>query len=90
MDVNGVEEDLCRVCRDGVSEGPLFHPCACSGSIRWVHEACLDGWLSVTGRSKCELCNETLHYTKGQFSLARRSPRLDCALALSPIRCRSR
>ena len=33
---------ICRVCRsEGTIEDPLFHPCKCSGSIKWVHE----GWF---------------------------------------------
>jgi E3 ubiquitin-protein ligase DOA10 len=30
---------ICRVCRcEGSAEQPLFHPCKCSGSIRYVHQ----------------------------------------------------
>ncbi|CAG8465430.1 2336_t:CDS:2 [Ambispora gerdemannii] len=32
-------EDVCRVCRcEGTEEQPLFHPCKCAGSIRFVHQ----------------------------------------------------
>lgn len=32
-------EEICRVCRsEGTVEEPLFHPCKCSGSIRFVHQ----------------------------------------------------
>lgn len=27
----------CRICRGGTEVGELFHPCKCSGSVRWVH-----------------------------------------------------
>lgn len=31
--------DICRVCRlEGTSEQPLFYPCRCSGSIKYVHQ----------------------------------------------------
>lgn len=31
--------EICRVCRgEGSPEQPLRHPCACAGSIRFVHE----------------------------------------------------
>ena len=45
------DKDICRICRCGSEVGPLFHPCACSGSIRHVHEECLEEWLrhSYTG-----------------------------------------
>jgi len=55
---------LCRICHDcGDSEeaGLLISPCLCDGSMRWVHQNCLDQWrvqkISLTGReSACELC----------------------------------
>jgi hypothetical protein len=31
--------EICRVCRsEGSPEQPLYHPCKCSGSIRFVHQ----------------------------------------------------
>ena len=39
--------DICRVCRSGPSPGkPLFHPCLCTGSIKFVHQ---DLYVSVLG-----------------------------------------
>ncbi len=33
------EADTCRICRgEGTTEEPLFHPCRCSGSIKFVHQ----------------------------------------------------
>ena len=40
-DDDGVNE--CRICRD--EEGPLIAPCACDGSIKYCHLACLLEWL---------------------------------------------
>ncbi len=37
---------MCRVCRgEGTLEQPLFYPCLCSGSIRYIHQDCLVEWL---------------------------------------------
>ncbi|KAL8287429.1 hypothetical protein RQP46_003287 [Phenoliferia psychrophenolica] len=58
------DEDVCRVCRSGVEDGPLFYPCQCTGSIRYVHEPCLNEWLARSKKTKCELCNTPLAYTK--------------------------
>jgi len=46
----------CRICFE--SEGTLYHPCKCDGSIKHVHEACLDRWIQTRHQSKdeCELC----------------------------------
>lgn len=31
--------DICRVCRgEATAEQPLFYPCLCSGSIKYVHQ----------------------------------------------------
>ncbi|CAJ0923381.1 20874_t:CDS:2 [Entrophospora sp. SA101] len=41
-----MDEDVCRVCRTESSvDHPLFYPCKCSGSIRYVHQDCLTKWL---------------------------------------------
>lgn len=33
------EMPLCRICRGEATElEPLFHPCKCSGSIKYVHQ----------------------------------------------------
>ena len=33
------EQDTCRICRgEGSDSEPLFYPCKCSGSIKFVHQ----------------------------------------------------
>lgn len=53
------EEDdgcVCRICRMPAEVGtPLFHPCRCSGSIKYVHEPCLIRWLEHSGKAACEV-----------------------------------
>ncbi|KAI3883304.1 hypothetical protein MKX03_008175 [Papaver bracteatum] len=40
------DEEICRICTNpGDSENPLRQPCACSGSIKFVHQDCLLQWL---------------------------------------------
>jgi hypothetical protein len=61
------EEKVCRMCHcEGSVERPLFYPCKCSGSIRYVHQDCLLKWLKVknkfSGTCRCELCGEELHF----------------------------
>ena len=47
------EPDHCRICRsEGSREEPLFHPCKCSGSIKFVHQ----DWYAIfplTGSPPC-------------------------------------
>lgn len=50
--------DICRVCRiAGDDDQPLFHPCLCTGSIKYVHQNCLLEWLKYSKKDVCELCN---------------------------------
>lgn len=40
------DENVCRICRGPAeTDNPLFHPCKCSGSIRYVHDQCLSKWI---------------------------------------------
>ena len=39
---------ICRICRGIHTENkPLYHPCQCSGSIKYIHQQCLEEWLEV-------------------------------------------
>lgn len=57
--------DTCRICRgEGSEEEPLFYPCKCSGSIKFVHQNCLMEWLSHSQKKHCELCKTPFRFTK--------------------------
>ncbi|KAK9368073.1 hypothetical protein V1509DRAFT_624187 [Lipomyces kononenkoae] len=60
------EVDTCRICRgEGTPEEPLYHPCKCSGSIKYVHQDCLMEWLQHSQRKQaCELCKTPFKFTK--------------------------
>lgn len=77
METSSGEEGVCRVCRAGVEEGVLMHPCLCKGSIREVHEQCLIQWLDKSKKNQCELCGAPLMFTKG-MSLLLRSSAVGC------------
>ncbi|KAI0883581.1 uncharacterized protein GGS22DRAFT_33339 [Annulohypoxylon maeteangense] len=60
-----VDPDTCRICRgEGTPEEPLFYPCKCSGSIKYVHQDCLMEWLSHSQKKHCELCKTPFRFTK--------------------------
>lgn len=49
--------DICRVCRcEATIERPLFYPCVCTGSIKYIHQECLVQWLKYSKKEYCELC----------------------------------
>lgn len=62
----GLEDmDTCRICHgEGTLEDPLFYPCKCSGSIKFVHQSCLVEWLAHSQKKHCELCKTPFRFTK--------------------------
>ncbi|KAL3515296.1 hypothetical protein ACH5RR_022198 [Cinchona calisaya] len=58
------EEDVCRICRNpGDAENPLRYPCACSGSIKFVHQDCLLQWLNHSNARTCEVCKHPFSFS---------------------------
>ncbi|XP_068787510.1 E3 ubiquitin-protein ligase MARCHF6 isoform X3 [Struthio camelus] len=58
------EADICRVCRsEGTPEKPLYHPCVCTGSIKFIHQECLVQWLKHSRKEYCELCKHRFAFT---------------------------
>ena len=56
--------DICRVCRcEATQDRPLFHPCICTGSIKYIHQDCLLQWLKYSKKEFCELCNHRFSFT---------------------------
>ncbi|XP_018323942.1 E3 ubiquitin-protein ligase MARCH6-like [Agrilus planipennis] len=64
MDSDLGNADICRVCRsEGMIERPLFHPCICTGSIKWIHQECLVQWMRYSRKEYCELCGYRFSFT---------------------------
>lgn len=67
---------FCRICHESNeptndmdldSCGRLIAPCLCDGSLKYVHEKCIQQWIEISQSRKCELCHfeyETRKYTK--------------------------
>ncbi|XP_062986098.1 uncharacterized protein LOC134401277 isoform X2 [Elgaria multicarinata webbii] len=52
-----ISEDACRICHcEGDDESPLITPCHCTGSLNFVHQACLQQWIKSSDTRCCELC----------------------------------
>mmetsp|Transcript_88208 Transcript_88208/g.248247 ORF Transcript_88208/g.248247 Transcript_88208/m.248247 type:complete len:319 (+) Transcript_88208:113-1069(+) len=63
----GRDERRCRIChepRASPETGPFSSPCLCDGSVRWVHEICLDRWrfALASDAARCELCGFVYRY----------------------------
>lgn len=49
--------DICRICHcEADTDLPLISPCYCAGSLRYVHQQCLQQWIKSSDTRCCELC----------------------------------
>lgn len=63
MDQDLSSADTCRVCcSEGGPDKPLFHPCICTGSIKWIHQECLVQWMRYSRKEYCELCGHRFSF----------------------------
>lgn len=63
MDSDSSGADFCRFCRsEASSDRPLFHPCICTGSIKWIHQECLVQWMRYSRKEICELCGHRFSF----------------------------
>ncbi|THH10343.1 hypothetical protein EW145_g1377 [Phellinidium pouzarii] len=59
------ELDTCRICSAPAEpDAPLFHPCKCSGTIRYIHQDCLTTWLAHSKKKTCDVCKFKYSFTK--------------------------
>nr|CAG4648258.1 EOG090X0DX7 [Moina brachiata]SVE93270.1 EOG090X0DX7 [Moina brachiata] len=50
-------QDICRICHcEAEHEAPLVSPCCCAGSLKYVHQGCLQRWVQSSDMKNCELC----------------------------------
>ncbi|KAI0642432.1 hypothetical protein C8Q79DRAFT_917921 [Trametes meyenii] len=57
--------DTCRICSAPAEpDQPLFHPCKCSGTIRYIHQDCLTEWLQHSKKKTCDVCKHPYSFTK--------------------------
>lgn len=50
------EEKICKVCQE-VDNEKLIAPCNCSGSVKYIHEACLEKWIRTSKNgTTCPTC----------------------------------
>ena len=55
------DEKRCRLCLEG-DDGPLVQPCACRGTAKFIHKACLEKWRRTSQREdaayRCGQCKD--------------------------------
>lgn len=60
------EENTCRICRgEATEEAPLFYPCKCRGSIKYIHQDCLEEWIKHSNKKDvaCDICHQKYKFT---------------------------
>lgn len=56
--------DMCRICHCIAEDSEtLISPCDCCGSMKWVHQKCLQKWVKSRDAKKCELCGFPFNMT---------------------------
>ena len=63
--VQGEGLPCCRICfetAETAETGRLFSPCKCTGSMRFVHVACLNSWRAASCNDKSYYRCDACHY----------------------------
>ncbi|KAJ8023126.1 E3 ubiquitin-protein ligase MARCH8 [Holothuria leucospilota] len=56
--LKSIEGEICRICHCEAEESrPLIEPCLCLGSLKYVHQECLQKWIKSSNTQNCELCH---------------------------------
>jgi len=65
LSLTSLAVDVCRICHCEAEPGsaPLISPCACSGTLRYVHQSCLQQWIKSANTKSCELCKLNFQMT---------------------------
>ncbi|KAI0085732.1 hypothetical protein BDY19DRAFT_964078 [Irpex rosettiformis] len=59
------DQDTCRICSGPAEpDQPLFYPCKCSGTIRYIHQECLTTWLAHSKKKTCDVCKHPYSFQK--------------------------
>jgi len=48
----------CRICYETDPDGELLSVCGCTGSLALVHKECIEKWIRISKRKKCEICHQ--------------------------------
>jgi hypothetical protein len=51
---------FCRICLE--ENEPFISPCRCRGTTQYVHQHCMERWLSTNKRTQCEVCHYTFRF----------------------------
>ena len=71
------EEERCRLCLEGIVDGPLVQPCACRGSAKLAHKHCLNKWRRESPKEDAAYrCGQCMDEYRDALSIVLLSARL--------------
>ena len=77
MEGHEAEEKRCRLCYGGEEDGPLVQPCACRGSAKLIHKACLEKWRRTSPKEDAAYrCGQCMDHYRDALSIELLSARL--------------
>ncbi len=58
---------------ESTPDRPLFYPCVCTGSIKYIHQDCLLLWLKYSKKEYCELCKHKFSFAPSMYPISNSS-----------------
>jgi len=55
--------ETCKICWESSAVNGLITPCDCTGTMKFVHAACLTNWMFLKDNDTCEVCKATIQFT---------------------------
>lgn len=74
--------DVCRICYEPTR---LISPCRCDGTSKYVHLHCLQTWINVSKRQRCELCDGLYKHPQLTFPRPIEEKRLESYCFLTAV-----
>ncbi|KAJ3679668.1 hypothetical protein LUZ60_017679 [Juncus effusus] len=71
----------CRICQEEDLVKNLETPCACNGSLKYAHRACVQRWCNEKGDITCEICHQPY---KPDYTAPPRAPPDETIIEISP------
>ena len=53
-----MDNSICNICRQQDKLANLLSPCACRGTIGFVHFKCVKIWIETSGTDVCAVCKK--------------------------------
>ncbi|KAK0429108.1 hypothetical protein QR680_011197 [Steinernema hermaphroditum] len=66
-DTYSVQGPICRIC---FTDGDLYSPCLCAGSLEHVHQSCLEQWMKTRENvaKTCEICKAKIEFREEEVA----------------------